>query len=305
MVRWIRLARGLVGLVIVGYAARLLLENWTAIRNAPLEWRIRPLLILASLALVLATYAVLVEGWRRMVAGWGSAIAFWPAARVWVLSSMGKYLPGKVWTIAGMALLGKEAGVPGWVAATAALVLQLISIGTGALVVAVSGTAALEDAGEGTQVALIVLLAAVVVGLGLLFRPTWLEWVVRRLGRFEEFRAPARGPILVGMVLNALAWVLYGLALYWLAAGVFPTTALTLPEAIGAFAASYLAGFLFLLAPGGLGVREMVFVLITQSSLGAGQALALAAVSRLGMTVADLAAAAPFVVSKRVTRDAA
>ncbi|HEV8613162.1 MAG TPA: hypothetical protein VGQ73_06605, partial [Gemmatimonadales bacterium] len=73
---------------------------------------------------------------------------------------------------------------------------------------------------------------------------------------------------------------------------------LSLLEAIGAFAGSYIAGLLFLLAPGGLGVREGVFMWMLQDRLGPANALALAAVSRLGMTVADVLAALPFVLTR-------
>jgi uncharacterized membrane protein YbhN (UPF0104 family) len=100
----------------------------------------------------------------------------------------------------------------------------------------------------------------------------------------------------VGAGCHALAWTGYGVALYWLASGVFAESGLGLRTAVAAFTASYLAGFLFLLAPGGLGVREGVFVLLTQGTIGPSSALALAAVSRIGMTVADLLAAAPFIV---------
>lgn len=295
--RWFRWARGLLGLAIIGYAIRFLVRNWETVRSAPLEWQLRPVPILASVALIVATYGLLVESWRQMVIGWGVPLRFWPAARVWVLSSMGKYLPGKVWAIAGMAVLGKEEGVPGWIATASAIVLQIVSIGTGALVVAFTGSRVLEQANPGTRVALLGLIALAVGSLAVLLWPAALTAI---LGRFvgKGTLTPRLGPVLIGVGANAAAWLLYGVALYWLAAGVFPTARLSLVEAIGAFTASYLAGFLFLLAPGGFGVREMVFVLVTQSSLGPIHALALAGVSRLGMTAADLLAAAPFLRGK-------
>ena len=296
---WWRWVRAALGLAIVGYAVRFLVRNWEQVRAADLAWRIDPVAIVGSLTLVLATYALLVEGWRRMVAGWGSRLPWWVAARIWVLSSMGKYLPFKVWAIAGMAVLGREAGVPGWVATASAVVLQIVSIGTGALVVAVSGSTALEAARPGAQAGLAALIGIAIASLTIVLWPRPLNWLLRRFGGEVSISAPAPGPLLIGVVINALAWILYGLALAWLARGVFAESALTIPAAIGAFTASYLAGFLFLLAPGGFGVRELVFVLLTQSALGPAKALALAAVSRVGMTLADLLAAAPFVIRRK------
>jgi hypothetical protein len=194
--------------------------------------------------------------------------------------------------------------VPAWVATASAIVLQIASIGTGAAVVAATGSSLLATQ-PGFGPALVTILIAAVVSFGLLLSPSGLERLVRRVGHLSEFRAPRAGPVLVGVALNGVAWVAYGIALYWLAGAILPRSELSLVQAIGAFTASYLAGFLFLLAPGGLGVREMVFVLMTQATVGPAQALVLAAASRLGMTAADLAAALPFVIRRRKTGDRA
>ncbi len=296
--RWWRWVQAALGLAIVGYAVRFVAQNWATIRAAPLEWRIRILPIVASVGLILATYAVLIEAWRRVVNGWGAKLAWWPAARVWVLSSMGKYLPGKVWTIAGLGVLGKEQGVPPLTATASAIVLQLVSIATGALTVAVTGTGALEAENPGIRLGLWGLVGAAGVSLALVLRPKLLNWLLGKLGVDATIGQPDPTALAVGVVANGLAWTLYGVALYWLAAGVFAESRLTLVQAIGAFTASYLAGFLALLAPGGLGVRETVFFLVTSSALGPAQALALAAVSRVAMTAADLLATAPFVFGR-------
>jgi hypothetical protein len=299
--RWWRWAQGLAGVAIVGYAARLLISNWGAVRGAPLEWAWRPLPLIASVALVLATYALLAEAWRRMVHGWGIGVPRWTAARIWVLSSMGKYLPGKVWTLAGMAVLAQGAGVPPGVAAASAILLQLISLATGAVVIAATGLVPARQLSPDLRLGIVVLLGVVAVGLALLLRPGAVNAVLGRLvgpaGRLPG--PPASRSVAFGALANGMAWVWYGVAVYWLAAGLFEASGLELRTAIAAFTASYVAGFLFLVAPGGLGVRESVFVLLTQSALGPAQALALAAGSRVAMTVADLLAAAPFLRIRR------
>jgi uncharacterized membrane protein YbhN (UPF0104 family) len=65
------------------------------------------------------------------------------------------------------------------------------------------------------------------------------------------------------------------------------------------FTASYLAGFLALFAPGGIGVREGLFILMLQGPLGLGAATALALASRLLLTITEFGAAAPFLLSPR------
>src|SRR5437016_11395969 len=128
--RWWRGLQWAGGVLVVAFVVRYVVSNWAQVRAQPIEWRISPTLVASSLLLVLATYGLLIESWRRMLAGWGPRLPWSEAARVWVLSSMGKYLPGKVWAIAGMAMLARRRGVPAWAATASAILLQVVSIGT-------------------------------------------------------------------------------------------------------------------------------------------------------------------------------
>jgi len=58
--------------------------------------------------------------------------------------------------------------------------------------------------------------------------------------------------------------------------------------ATGAYALAWSAGFLFVVAPAGAGVREGGIVLLLAPSFGAGPALGIALVARLLATVGDL-----------------
>ena len=111
--------------------------------------------------------------------------------------------------------------------------------------------------------------------------------------------APRPEGILVGIAANAAAWLGYGTALWLLARGILPGARLELTRSVAVFTASYLAGFLALLAPGGLGVREGLFILMLQGPLGITGATALAVASRLLLTVTEFGAAAPFLLFSR------
>jgi hypothetical protein len=208
-----------------------------------------------------------------------------------------------VWAIAGLAVLGREVGIPTWIGTAAAILLQVLSIGTGALVVALTGSAVLERVTPGARLGLGALVALTVGSMAVVLSARLRSILFRRISReVDSIPSPRPGSVIFGLIANAGAWGLYGLSLYWLSAGVFGHSSLSLVQAIGAFTASYLAGFLFLLAPGGLGVRESVFVLLTEPALGPARALALAAVSRIGMTLADVLAAAPFALRRGPSR---
>ena len=87
------------------------------------------------------------------------------------MSSLGKYLPGKVWAVAGMALMAQRAGIAPWAATGSAVVLQVLAIGTGAAVAGLTGRSAIEAAHQGAGAALLLLIAGAVAGVALLLGP--------------------------------------------------------------------------------------------------------------------------------------
>jgi glycosyltransferase 2 family protein len=297
--RRVRALQWLLGLTIVAFAVRSLVRNWDDLRAQPLEWRIEPGWIILSAVLVWFMYAILIAAWRRMLAAWGRGLDLWSAGRIWTVSSLGKYLPGKVWAVAGMALMAQRAGVGAGPAMGSAVILQVLAIGTGAAIAGIFGWGALRAAYPGAVVGLAVLVAASVGVVGLLLWPDLVSRVVRIVAPDAPPVRPPRGAVAFAIVANAVAWVGYGAALWLLARGLLPGAGLELLPAVAVFTASYLAGFLALFAPGGIGVREGVFILMLQGPIGIGAATALAIASRLLLTVTELGAAVPFLLFPR------
>jgi glycosyltransferase 2 family protein len=297
---WVRVAQALVGLAIVGFAIRTLARNWDQLRSQPLEWQLRPGWLVLSLVLTWLMYALLILGWRSMLNGWGQQLDGWSAARIWILSSLGKYVPGKVWAVAGMALLAQRAGVAPWAATGSAVVMQVLAIGTGAAVAGLAGARNLESAQRGAGAVLLLLVAGAIMSVGLLLWPPFLRRLLRLAAPQAAGERPPTGRgIVVGIATNIVAWLGYGLSLWLLSRGLLPSSGLGLRLAVAVFTASYLAGFLALFAPGGIGVREGLFILMLQKPLGVGAATSLALASRLLLTVAELGGAVPFLVFRR------
>ena len=297
--RLVRVGRWGFGFLILAFVIRSFSHNWQALRDQPIEWTFHPAPALGSVATVWLMYAMLIEAWRRMLAGWGERLPPMQAARIWVLSSLGKYVPGKVWAVAGMALMAREAGVAAWAATASAIILQALAVGTGAGVAALFGTAVLQ-ARKPELVPLLWLAGAVAMGgVGLLLFPPVVRRVLALARLGTETPSPRAGPVLLGVVANVIAWLGYGTALWLLATAVLPVNRLTLGPAIAAFAASYIAGLLALFAPGGLFIREGLLVLMLQDSIGLGAATALAIASRVLLTITELGAAVPFLLMRR------
>ena len=166
-------------IVIVVVAGRSVLANWSRLATQPVAWRVAPLLIAASLVLTWLMYLVLVQAWRVMLTGWGQFLAVRPAARIWTVSSLGKYVPGQIWAIAGMAVMAQRAGVAPWAATSSSVLLQGLAVGTGAGVLGFTGVSLLEQGYPNVRLVLLLLMILSASGVALLM---WPPFVRRALG---------------------------------------------------------------------------------------------------------------------------
>ena len=290
------------GALLVGLAIRSIVVNWQSLRAQPVDWRLSPGWIVLSVLVVFAGYALLIEAWRRVVLSLGQNLPFGTATRIWFVASLGKYVPGKVWAVAGTAVLARRAGVDPSVAVAGALVLQALALGSGAVIVAFTAREAFQAAGPGLLPIAVGVLVACIAGLAVLASQPVLNRLSRMLpASFPPLRAIRPVVLTVAFAVNGVAWAAYGTALVLLARGVLPDVHLGWAQAIGVFTCSYLVGFLALFAPGGLGPRESVFLLMLAGDIGLKPAAGLALASRLLLTGTEVLPAVPFLLRRNAT----
>ncbi len=282
--RWRLVLQTIVAVVVMGYVGWKVAENWNSYRNLHFALRLQPGWLLLSLASLAFVSALQIESWRRILRGWAQPLRFLAGARIWFLANLGRYVPGKVWSVAGMVVLAEQEGVHRWAAAASAVAVQAVGIGTAAVLVA----AATPHAYSPLRVA-----GAAGLGLGTIGVLAWkggLPRLGRMVGAAGEWRALPMGAVLVGSSLTLLSWCVYGFAFWALGRGLGLPPALPVADAAGVFALGYIVGLLALFAPGGIGFRESIFVVLLTPYLGGGGALALSVASRLELTVTEAVA---------------
>lgn len=294
--RWWQVAQVIAGFLVLYFAARRFWKDWDSVRHVQIDWSLSPSLLLLSAATTLAMYGLLITAWRLLLRDWGQQLGWWNAARIWTIANLGKYIPGKIWAIAGLALMAQKQGIAPWAATASAILLQALAVGTGVVVVGVAGLGPLAEQHPWTTPALWALAALSAGAVALLVSPAINRMVTRKALHRDDIGSPRSRAVLFGILVNLSAWVGYGCAFWLLQQGSLPAVQLSLSTAIGAFTASYIAGLLFLLAPGGLFVREGVLVLMLSGSIGLAAAGALAVASRLMLTLTEIGVAIPFLV---------
>ena len=279
-------------LVVAWFVGAALVEQWHAVRGQPLELHPNWPIIVASALVVLAAYAVLIEAWRRILVAWNASLDFWPAARIMSVSRLGLYVPGRIWQMTAMIGMAQSERVKPAAAVGSSVLNTIVNIATGFLVALATGWRSFGAISQGRTGVGIALLVVGMIGILLLpsALPLIVDWARRVTGR-DLFGAtlPHRA-VYVAIVANIVAWLLYGAAFELFVLGMTGTAPGSYADYVTAWAWSYLAGYLAVIVPGGLGVREgaLALALGTLKLATPPTAVVIAVSSRLWLSILEI-----------------
>jgi hypothetical protein len=261
---WARRAIGLaITIAIFVWILKPIFKQWPEVREQILKTSPMHFALAAGMfAAFLFAFRVLV--WRKIVASFGTKLPIAPATRIWSTSELARYIPGVIWQVAGRVYLCRPYGVTGSVCSiTQILELAIFLLANILVALACLTYFGIKNMDGAAQTALYAAAALLPVLLLLLHTRIFygiINRVMRRLGK-PAIVQRLRGHTLVML----LFWNILGLLWQSLAIYVVVHDALGLKLAwwwvvAGAYCLAWCAGFLAFWAPGGLGVRELIFV---------------------------------------------
>lgn len=219
-----------------------------------------PAALIAGVAATIAGNLALGLSWRFTLGALGVETSPLRASAALLAAQVGKYIPGGVAQVVSRVAVSTRVGVPAGMA-TRGLLLEA------GLLVSGAGLCAL------------------------LWLLPWTLWVgvvgAGLLGAALLLHSRRRSAVLA-LACHVGVFVGYGTGALALAHGAGYTAGGGWTHLSGAYAIAWIAGFLVLIAPGGLGVREAVFVALLAPSLGSTQALSLAVGLRVVSLLVDL-----------------
>ena len=278
----------LIGVLGVAFVVRQLVRERGAVAAA--LGGVTPEKLFLALVVGVASMTMIGVGWRRCLSLLDAHLAPLDALRRYFVGQLGKYVPGGIWPVVGRAEMARRGGVTG----TAAYGSTLLSLGLtylGAALVAAAGLIA--GAGELDR-RWLPALGVLPIGIVVL-HPRVLGFLLRLLRRITrrdlEVPVPAWRSSVLLLLLHVPAWLGIAFATWLVAETIDPGSA---DFANIAFATSlaWFVGFVAIGVPGGIGVREAVFVGAATSLAGAGVAAAVAVTARVVFILVDLGGAA-------------
>lgn len=278
--RWRRALRGLWLVLVVVAITVAVIDRWEEVTDS---WRaLSPLGLAGAGVTALAGVAASCAVWRTYLAGLGHRLKLTAAGGIFFVGQLGKFMPGSIWPVLAQMEYGRDHGVaPRSSAAAVALFLSAM-LSSGALIAALVLPAA-GLIGPWWAVIAVPALALMVPTL----QGRLLAGALRLLRREPLPALPDTRTGLVAAAWALLTWGIWGLHLWMLVAAL--GYSISLLTATGVFAAAWLIGFAVLPAPAGAGIREAVIVALTIGVMPAGAGLTVVLVSRLLLTLADVA----------------
>ncbi|MFZ1381839.1 MAG: lysylphosphatidylglycerol synthase domain-containing protein [Scrofimicrobium sp.] len=251
---------------------------------AQLSWWQASLALVASFAYVYMTML----SWRHLLNGMGHSVAPGPAATIFFVSQVAKYLPGGVWNFVAAAEAGVEQRISRRRSVTVLLTSMLVSILTGmvfAVLTLLVGPSGVRSDYGWTAAFLPVLIF-------LLIPPVLnrlISLALRALGREPLEKPLGWQPWAAAIAWSTAAWIVAGFQIWsMLTAMGMSATISTFLLATGGYALAWTVGFLVFFVPAGIGVREVVLGAVLAAYLTQGSVLAVILLSRVLLTIGDL-----------------
>jgi hypothetical protein len=243
-------------------------ENWNSL--AHYNWTVNWALTILSFGLFLAGYLLFGSLWsplRFQITGLRMSLQ--NAFRISAMAWMGRYVPGKIWAFAGKVYLSTSdknqiAGV-GTAVAVETLLFEVSGLLLAMIILPFCSTIKLMPSSAMVASCVLIVFSLILIHPKILCPA--VNSLLRLLRQNEISHCPRYGMMLIiilGYMSTFLAW---GTAFTIFAHSVTPLSLTDFPIFVAVFSISWVFGYLMLLAPAGLGVRELVMAIVLQPLL--------------------------------------
>jgi len=274
----------LIGIAGVAFVVRTILTKKEQVGDAFAQ--LNGITLIVSLLLGLSAMTLIGYVWTRMLVTRGHHAPPRSAMAWYFAGQLGKYVPGGIWPIVGRAELAVRGGVPRPDAYAATGLSMVTTYLAAALAICIGSLAS-------WTYPLVGILGFSGFSLGFLafgnatLRRAVLAALSRVTPRATALTEPRR--LLVLTLTHLPAWILMSLSTS-VTASAFGAD-IGIAHMLFITSASWLAGFVVVGVPGGIGVRESVFTALAGTALTPGVAVSLALASRVVFIAVDLAGA--------------
>jgi hypothetical protein len=304
-------------LVAVGRHA---LKTWHDLEAKGASVHVAAVPFVTSIVIYVAGLVPLGIYYGRIVNTTTTPMSMFAALRAYLISHLGKYVPGKALVVVMRVGLSTPYGCRAATSAFAALYETLTMMAAGGLLAGLAFGWGATVAVPGIYLSgqpISVPLPLIGLTLGFMFFVIIDPHIFPKLAGLARMPFPGVGPdalpkfsyrlLFEGLLLATLGWILLGLSQVAVLSSLMPTglPISIWPTAIASVALATVAGFVIPISPGGLGVREWVLWTALGSVMDQDLAVVAALVLRLAWVIGEVLTAAIVVLIRPASRLAA
>ncbi len=263
------------------FIIRMLIDQWEQVvdrlRDAEISW-----LIIGVIGYA-ASFVILPLLWRVLVRQFSQQPALRWAWYSYSRANIIRYIPGNIWGLAAKGVVMTRLGIS---RAQAVFII----VYEAAVLVAVSLLVFLFTAAPVSQSGLITIGLAVIVLLLVIFviRPRLLVTVAQWFNRDASWCNISGRTLFCLIAGSVLYWLVSGFSFYCVMQALTDWPFNLIGIALGVYAASWAIGFMSVITPSGVGVREISIVFFLGPFLGGGLAAAIAVIARIAFLFGEI-----------------
>jgi hypothetical protein len=196
--------------------------------------------------------------WKFLIRSMGEKINTLSALRIWFISNLGRYIPGKVFQVAGLVYLTSSEGISRSKAVQSVLYSQITANGLGLFMGL--GLLSLNNGKGSFPNHFHIILILIAVFITILWFPTLFmrssNFMLKKMKKEIIEQSVSQKDYILYLILQVINWILMSVAFLFLISSYTNISVVQDPVLIFILPLSWTIGLLAVFAPGGVGVRE-------------------------------------------------
>ncbi|MCK5761040.1 MAG: flippase-like domain-containing protein, partial [Candidatus Delongbacteria bacterium] len=265
--KFIKVVKLLLLALVLFFVVKNVVNNFSNIKDIDLS-NLNYGYVLPALLVTIVSLFIPVFAWKYLLGTLGSDLKISKAMRIWFISNLGRYIPGKVWQISGLIVLSSKEGVSKKVSSISVIysqiVANLIGLSLGIFLF-------VKDEEKTTHTLMLV---------GVLIALAILPFIINKLAilalsilkKPKETFEVSYGKFIIYVFMQLVNWLVMGLA-FVLFINIFTELSI-IENSVSLFILpiSWTLGLLAIFAPGGIGVREGIMTVYLSMFISPGLA---------------------------------
>ena len=292
----LRLGRYLLAFVILFFLSKRLIELLREIQIESISFN--PFWLLISCAVLIFYRTLRIFPWLTLYQSTTSeSISFLSSWTLFQLSELGKYLPGKVGQFVGMAALCRSLEISRDEAIASTLLQLMFQCLLGCLIgvpfifspeirgILINMLANLWHNSFRTPAIILI-----IIGLGAVILILFRNWQLSKIRHFQKVIPGIFSfkKVFGLIVIYLLLWACIGVSFFLFVKSIYPIQIVQLPIISSIYPFAWSIGFMSLITPGGIGVREGVLSIFLTTCLPPVTATLVALLSRLWVIITEI-----------------